>query len=294
MALGIAYSIFASVLFSILYYLSTRLIPLSGEGIFGFRMWLTLPFLIGAIFLFKQQQQLLHFLKRLKSEPKMVLVLLITTTITGSQMWLFLWAPNNGAAIDVSIGYLLMPIVMVATGKLFFKETLSLFKWISLVFALIGVLSNFIAAGSFSWATLMVLTGYPIYLGLRKYYQIAHLSSFMCEIILLLPVAAYFISQTDMAFVQAHNPNIYGWLLLLGSVSGLALIFYVTASGLVPLNLLGLLGYFEPAAMLVVAFLIGEILDPSAYLLMICLMIAILFLILDGIIAIKRQKKKVA
>ena len=40
----------------------------------------------------------------------------------GYQMWLFLWAPNNGSSLSVSFGYLLLPIVMVAAGRLIFKE----------------------------------------------------------------------------------------------------------------------------------------------------------------------------
>ena len=40
----------------------------------------------------------------------------------GFQMWLFLWAPNNGSSLSVSFGYLLLPIVMVAAGRVFLKN----------------------------------------------------------------------------------------------------------------------------------------------------------------------------
>ncbi|MDH2999139.1 permease [Pasteurellaceae bacterium LFhippo2] len=275
-----------------MYYLSSLLRPLSGEGIFGFRMWVSLPFLVAAVFLFKQQPQFIGFLKRLKQEPKLIIVLIITTLIGGSQMWLFLWAPNNNAALDVSIGYLLMPIVMAGLGRIWFKEIISPLKMAAIIFAFIGVVSSFVTAGSISWATWMVLTGFPVYFSLRKHFDISHLSSFVCEIVLLLPLATYFISQTDMAFIESQNANIYYFIALLGVVSGTALISYIMASSLLPLNVMGLMSYVEPMAMLVVSFLIGEVLSEGSYLLMICLVISVALVMLDGIVAIKKQKGK--
>lgn len=288
---GVAFSISASLLFGVLYYLSTHLAPLSGEGIYGFRMWVSLPFIIGALFLFKQTSEFMQFLQRLKQQPHLIGILLLTAFITGSQMWLFLYAPNNGYAIDVSIGYLLMPIAMSLVGRFLFKESLSLLKILSILIAAIGVSSTVIATGSFSWATLMVLTGYPIYFSLRKYYGMSHLSSFVCEIILMLPVASYFVLTADLDYVLHANPHFYAWLALLGIVSGTALIAYVTASSLVPINVLGLLSYIEPVTMLTASFLIGEVLSPSSYLLMACLILAIGVLILDGLCSLRKRQK---
>lgn len=288
---GITFSVTASILFGVLYYLSTHLKPLSGEEIYGFRMWVSLPFVISALFIFKKTDEFKRYLKRLKQHPHLILVLLTTTAVTGSQMWLFLYAPNNGYAIDVSIGYLLMPIAMVAVGRFLFNETLSLLKIISIISASVGVFITLITAGSLSWATLMVLIGYPVYFSLRKHFDMSHLSSFVCEIILMLPIATYFMLNTDMQFVTENNPNFYFWLVLLGIVSGTALISYIIASSLVPINVLGLLSYIEPLAMLIVAFIIGEVLDQSSYILMVCLTLSICLLILDGIIAIRKQRR---
>ena len=40
----------------------------------------------------------------------------------GYQMWLFYGQPNNGSSLSVSFGYLLLPIVMVAAGRLILKN----------------------------------------------------------------------------------------------------------------------------------------------------------------------------
>ena len=259
---------------------------------FGIRMVLTLPCLFLALLLFKKWNEFSLFLQRLKREPKLFLVIFITSVIVGGQMWLFLWAPNSGKAIEVSMGYLLMPIVMVAFGKIFYKEPLSRNKWMAIIFAFIGVVSNIILEGKLSLESVFVCTGYPIYFYLRRKFGLSHLYSFIFEIAFLIPVAIYFISKTDMQAVQQVNPHIYIFIALLGIISGAALISYTLASTILPFNLLGLLGYVEPCVMLFISFLIGEKLNPDAYILMSCLLIAILLLILDGIQAVRRNYRK--
>lgn len=289
---GILLSLSASVLFGCMYYLAIFLKPLSGVSVFGIRMVVTLPFLFLALFLLKKQTEFIAFLKRLKKEPYLLFVMLITSAIVGGQMWLFLWAPNSGKAIEVSMGYLLMPIVMVAFGKLVYQEPLSLNKWIAIGFAFVGVASNIVLTGKLSLESLFVCTGYPIYFYLRRKFGLSHLHSFVLEILFLIPISLYFIVQTDMAYVEKQNPQIYLFIALLGLISGAALISYTLASTMLPFNLLGLLGYVEPCVMLMISFLIGETLAKESYLLMICLLVAILFLVLDGIIILHKQRKK--
>ena len=289
---GVLFSLTASFLFGCLYYLAIHLRPLAGESVFGIRMVLTLPCLFLALLLFKKWNEFSLFLQRLKREPKLFLVIFITSAIVGGQMWLFLWAPNSGKAIEVSMGYLLMPIVMVAFGKIFYKELLSRNKWLAIIFAFIGVVSNIILAGKLSLESVFVCTGYPIYFYLRRKFGLSHLHSFVFEIAFLVPVAIYFISKTDMQAVQQVNPHIYIFIALLGIISGAALISYTLASTILPFNLLGLLGYVEPCVMLLISFLIGEKLNPNAYILMSCLLIAVLLLILDGIQAVRRSHQK--
>lgn len=290
---GIFCSLLASLLFGGLYFLATFLRPLAGEDVFGFRMVTMLPFLGLAIILLKQRAEFTAFLRRIRQEPYLVLVLIFSASLVGVQMWLFLWAPNSGMAIDVSIGYLLMPIVMVAVGKLVYKEYLSPSKWLAILFATIGVVSNILLTGTLSWASLVVCMGYPLYFMVRKKFSISHIHSFVLEISLLLPIALYFITHVDMPQVKLENPTIYFYLFLLGLMSGIALISYTIASSLVPFNVLGLLGYIEPCFMLLIAFLIGERLDPNAYLLMICLSLAILLLVFDGILLVRKKQKRV-
>ncbi|WP_419852554.1 EamA family transporter RarD [Actinobacillus pleuropneumoniae] len=279
---GILCCMSANFLFGLGYYFAILLRPLNGESMFGYRIVVLAPFILLAILLFKQTNKFQQLWQKIKQNPPLVLVLLLLALNTGIQLWLFLWAPNNGQAIEVSIGYLLLPIVAVALSKIVFKEHFTLLKWLSLGFAVIGVASNIWLTGSFSWATIVAGIGYPLYITLRRYFEINTLATFFVELLLVMPFAGYFIDQTDMQPILANNQHIYYFLALFGLLNGAAFILYIASSNLLPVNVLGLLGYVEPLVMLCVSFMIGEVLDSKSYLLMICLALAIILLTVDN------------
>ncbi len=288
---GILLSLSASVLFGYLYYFSTLLQPLGGEDIFGFRIIFTLPFVIAAVFLFKQKQAVGQYFVRIKQQPLLIFGFLFNSAMMGIQIWLFLWAPNNGSALSVSFGYLLLPLTMVLVGRLVFKEYISRVKFLAVVIAAIGVFSNILLKGGLSWEALLVSFGYSTYFATRKILKINDLAGFCLEMSLLLPVCIYFAWQVDLQAVQQANENILLLLVLLGLISGVALNTYIVASSLLPINVLGLLGYAEPIMMLFVSFLIGEQLDSETIPLFICLMISMLLFMSEGLVRLKRRYK---
>lgn len=279
---GVFFCITANFLFGLGYYFAILLRPLSGESMFGFRIIVLIPFILLAILLFKQTPKFTQLWQKIKKNPPLIFILLLLALNTGVQLWLFMWAPNNGQAIPVSIGYLLLPIVAVALGKIVFKEHFTLLKWLSLIFAIIGVGTNLILTGAFSWGTLVSGIGYPLYITLRRYFDINNLATFFIELLLVTPFALYFISQTEMQPILIENHYLYAILALFGLVNGIAFIAYIASSNLLPVNVLGLLGYMEPLVMLAISFIIGESLDSKSYILMICLSLAITLLTIDN------------
>ena len=272
---GVFFCITANFLFGLGYYFAILLRPLSGESMFGFRIIVLIPFILLAILLFKQTPKFTQLWQKIKKNPPLIFILLLLALNTGVQLWLFMWAPNNGQAIPVSIGYLLLPIVAVALGKIVFKEHFTLLKWLSLIFAII-------LTGAFSWGTLVSGIGYPLYITLRRYFDINNLATFFIELLLVTPFALYFISQTEMQPILIENHYLYAILALFGLVNGIAFIAYIASSNLLPVNVLGLLGYMEPLVMLAISFIIGESLDSKSYILMICLALAITLLTIDN------------
>ncbi len=214
---GILASLAANVLFGAVYYFAILLRPLEGEAMFGFRIVVVIPFILLAIILFKQQSAFADLLQKIRQNPPLVLVILLLALNTGVQLWLFLWAPNHGQALQVSFGYLLLPIVAVALGKMVFKEHFTRLKWLSLLFAVIGVGSSLFFNSTISWATWVAGLGYPLYITLRRYFQINTLATFFVELLLVLPVALYYLSQVEMTPIVAEirkfisTSDCWGW-----------------------------------------------------------------------------------
>ena len=122
---GVASSLGASVLFATLYYYTSLLEPLGGQQIYGWRILLTAPCLALLLLGFARWGEVRQILARLSEEPRLLLVLPLSSALVGVQLWLFMWAPINGHGLDVSLGYFLLPLTLVLTGRLLFGEAIS-------------------------------------------------------------------------------------------------------------------------------------------------------------------------
>jgi chloramphenicol-sensitive protein RarD len=255
---GVALSVLASVLFGVMYYLSAGLTPLSGEQIFGWRMLLTAPLL--ALFLrWGGDWQLVRATtRRLRHEPMLWLVLPASATLLGVQLWLFLWAPPNGRALEVSLGYFMLPLSMVLAGRWVYGERLTRMQQLAVGCAAAGVLHELWRVGHFSWPAATVVIGYPLYFMLRRRYRTDHLGGLWFDLLFLLPLATAFALSAEGIGVYMQRPLLGLLVPLLGIISASALVSYILSSRLLPLGLFGLLGYVEPVLLVAVALLLGE------------------------------------
>lgn len=257
---GIALSVSASALFALLSVYAKLLTPLSGLDIFAWRVIWTVP---GAFVLLAARSrlpQLRALLHRAINEPRTALLLVGSAVLLGAQLWVFLWAPLHGRMLEVSLGYFLMPLVMVLVGRFYYHERLEALQWMAVACAAAGVLHELWATRAFSWPTLLVALGYPPYFVLRRKVNADSLTAFALEMSLLFPVAIV------MAFNGGSLALLSGrldmWLLLLpglGALSTIALATYLKASRLLPMALFGILGYVEPVLLVLVSVtLLGE------------------------------------
>ncbi|MBP5090714.1 EamA family transporter, partial [Pseudomonas chlororaphis] len=142
MSKGIALSVLASVLFAVMYFYTSLLTPLTGVEIFGWRMLLTAPCMTLFMLLSGEWRHVGAILKRLLGQPLLLLALPLSAALLGVQLWLFMWAPLNGYSLDVSLGYFLLPLTMVLTGRIVYGEQLSRLQTIAAGLATLGVLNE--------------------------------------------------------------------------------------------------------------------------------------------------------
>lgn len=280
---GVFLSIAASTLFGIIYYYVTLLKPLSGLELLGWRMLMTTPIVSAFIVLSHEWHLVRHVWHRIKRTPYLMLIIMLNASITAVQFWIFMWAPMNGKGLEVSLGYLLIPLVMVCIGYFSYHENLSTLKKLAVLFAFIGVANQIFYLGHIAWETLVVALGYPFYYYLRRRFYLSHIGSFWYEMMLILPVAVYFIITQTATWTVLHTPHYLFLILGLGLISGVAWICNLAANKILPFSLFGLLSYLEPALLVTVSLLLGEDIHSQEIPTYFCLGIAIALLIWEGV-----------
>ena len=294
MSKGIVLSVLASSLFGVMYYYTSLLWPLSGAEIFGWRMLLTLPCMTLFMCLSGDWRLVPAIVMRLGGQPRLWWALLASSALVGVQLWLFLWAPLNGHSLDVSLGYFLLPLTMILTGRVVYGEHLSYLQKIAAALATFGVANEVYRVGGFSWTTLVVAIGYPLYFVLRKRVGTDNLGGLWIDMLLLMPVALWFVQSGEHGFdVASHRPALYTLIPLLGALSALALISYILASRMLAFSLFGLLSYVEPVLLVCVALLLGESISAGQWLTYLPIWLAVLVLIAEGVKHLTRQRKGV-
>ncbi|HLR83082.1 MAG TPA: EamA family transporter RarD [Paenalcaligenes sp.] len=287
---GVALSVLASVLFALVYYTSSLLYPLEGADLFAWRIFLGVPALALIVHQTQRWTEICAVAKRFCTDWRFFLWSLISAFLFGVQLWLFVWAPLNNRALDVSMGYFLLPLTMVLVGLALYKERLSIGQWCAVIFAASGVLHELWRTHSFSWATALVALGYPPYFVLRRYLKVGTVVSLWFDFsILLIPsVLIVFISMpgadggSSLALFAQH-PRFFWQVPFFGMISAIALFSYIAASRKLPMGLFGLLGYVEPVLLFWVAYLLlGEPIAPGEWWTYIPIWIAVGFLVAEG------------
>ncbi|WP_293777555.1 EamA family transporter RarD [uncultured Oxalicibacterium sp.] len=291
MSKGILFSVIGSTLFAVLYYYATLLTPLDGEQIFGWRTLLTVPFLTAFIWWRGQENMVWTLARRMTTQPLLIGGALLTSALLGIQLWLFMWAPLHGRALNVSLGYFLLPLTMLLTGRLLYRERLTRWQNLAAVAAAIGVTNEFYHVGVLSWETMLVALGYPVYFVLRRKMDAANLGGLWFDMALLLPAGLWLIMTGAVGFdmISAHQA-LYGLIPLLGILSSMALVFYMLASQMLPMSLFGLLGYVEPVLLVLVALLLGETISGAQWMTYIPVWCAVTLLVIEGILNLNRRQ----
>lgn len=201
-----------------------------------------------------------------------------------------MWGPLQGRGLQVSLGYFLLPLVMVLVGWIVLKERLSKWQITAVFFASIGVIHEIWRIGSMAWETWLVALGYTAYFWLRKHIQTNHIGGFFWDLIFALPVVLYFITTTPLSFFT--QSTFYLIMLGFGALSALGLGSYILASRYLSFSLFGLLSYLEPVLLAFASLLLGESIQKDEWWTYIPIWFAVMILALEGILHLKNKNEK--
>jgi len=290
---GIALSVLASVVFGVLYIFTPLLQPLDSEQTFAWRMLATIPFLTAFMWWSGDLSHITQILKRILKQPAFLIWLIISSLLCTTQLWLFLWGPINGRGLQVSLGYFLLPLVMVLVGCVLYKEKLSRWQMAAVALAILGVGHEIWRIGSIAWETVYVALAYPLYFFMRRKFQTDHLGGFWWDLFIILPVAIYlgFIHSDSMQLILNAQHLIFA-VLGLGFLSALGLGSYILASRYLPFVIFGLLSYLEPVLLAFASMALGERVEAGEWLTYLPIWLAVVLLVIEGILHIIEQRKR--
>ena len=288
---GVALSVMASCLFAVMYFYTSLLTPLTGEEIFGWRMLLTLP--CATLFLlYSGDWTLVRTLTaRVRQNPAMLGAMALSAALVSVQLWLFMWAPLHGRSLEVALGYFLLPLSMILTGRVVFGEHLSRLQKIAAGCALVGVGNELLRLGGISWETLVVALGYPLYFVLRRKLKTDNLGGLWWDMLLVWPVALLIVLNGNTAALDTF-PRLYALIPILGAISASALVSYILASRLLPFSVFGLLSYVEPVLLIGVALLLGESIQRDEWMTYLPIWAAVMVLMVEGAKHVLAQRRR--
>ena len=265
---GILLSVASSTLFATMYYYATLMQPFDGDIVFAWRILMGLPMLALVVQRARGWGAIRQTARRF-ARGRFLVAMLACAALLGLQLWLFVWAPLHGEALNVSMGYFLLPLMMVLVGRVFYGERLSVWQRWAVGLAVLGVGHEWLRLGTVSWTTALAALGYVPYFMLRRRLRIDALSSLWFDMVFLLPVAVVILQAqgADTVRLFAEYPRLIAQVPLLGLLSVTSLSMYLAASRILPLSLFGLLSYVEPVLLFWVAFLLmGEPVAPAQWL----------------------------
>lgn len=288
-AKGVVVSVGSSLAFGLIYFLTPLLHPMSGETVWAIRALVTLPFVTVVLLAARDWSLASAIASRVKLRPMLLLGIVTSSALLSVQLWLFAWAPLNGRAMQVALGYFLLPLVLVVLGRLLYKDRMTWWQWLAAGVALLGVGYEVLRIGGMSWETLVVALGYPAYFVLRRSMGTNHLGGMWWEFICMLPFAAVIaiVSFADGSLLE-QNPALWWSAPGIAAISAFALLLYLLASRMLSMSLFGLLSYVEPAMLLIASLLLGERITGDEWFTYLAIWAAVLVLVGGGLTRLGR------
>lgn len=179
--------------------------------------------------------------------------------------WLvYVWGVNNGHLVETSLGYFLVPLVNVASGRFVFGEHLRPLQWIAIGSAALGVSLLVFQLGRPPWIALALAGSWGGYSLLRKKSPLGALTGLTLETLLLVPFAVAFLAWQHHEGAGALGHVSLGKTVLVlcaGVVTAVPLLLFAYSARRIRLSTLGIMQYVTPT----VQFLLGVFVYHEAF-----------------------------
>lgn len=194
---------------------------------------------------------------------------------------IYIWAVNADHVIQTCVGYYIEPLIVCLLGIVIFKDRLTRYKLIALLFALAGMLVILFHFMEVPLIALSIATSFAIYAAVKKWFDLPPIMSvFMETSFLMIPALCVVIGieVTGHGALAVATPGKYLLLLCCGILTAAPLSFFAAAATKVPLVTVGLLEYLSPSISLVIGiFLMKEPFDAVQFVSFVIVWIGLVF-----------------
>ncbi len=218
----------------------------------AWRLIFTLPL----CFLFLTMTRGWSQLRAVLRNRRALLTLFFTATLVAVNWWLYVWAIHTGHVYAASLGYYILPLLMMLLGFVVLGERLSRRQWIAVVLAGLGV--GILAAGALTtmWLSVSMAVTFGIYGLLRKTVAAGALAGLTVESMMLFPIA---LAIAAWHWGTPQGPALaQGWDVALamawsGPMTAVPLMCFAIAARRMPYTVVGFLQFISPT----IVFLLG-------------------------------------
>jgi chloramphenicol-sensitive protein RarD len=214
------------------------------------------------------------------------LVLLLASSVLIAVNWfLYVWAIMAGHVYAASLGYYILPLVMMLLGLVTLGEKMSRLQWVAAGLAGIGV--AVLAAGALMtmWLSLSMAVTFGLYGLVRKMVHAGPLEGLTVEVLLLTPPSAALLWWQSSHGGGLHFGNDLGISVAIAMsalMTGVPLIMFATAARLLPYTMVGFLQFSSPTIVFLIGLTVfGEALHPAQLACFVLIWIAVAIFVWD-------------
>ncbi len=143
-------------------------------------------------------------------DRRAVLTLFGSASMVAVNWWLYVWAIHNGHVYAASLGYYILPLMMMLLGLVVLGERLTRRQWAAVALAGLGVGILAIGALTTMWLSVSMAVTFGVYGLLRKTVAAGPLAGLTVESMILYPVALgivgwYWIAPEGSAIFQGWD-----------------------------------------------------------------------------------------
>ncbi len=229
----------------------------------AWRTLFTLPICLLFVWLRNRGPELLRCL----TDRKIVFTLMGSAAMVAINWLGYIWAIQNTYVYAASLGYYILPLVMMVLGVAFLGEKLTKRQWAAVGMAALAVGALATGALTTLWLSLLLAISFGIYGLLRKTVDAGPLVGLTVEAIILLPIVSGYLAwvQWGAGGTAFGRETVETLAIMAGGLwTAIPLLLFASAARALPYTLIGFMQFIAPTLVFILGLTVfGEVLLPS-------------------------------